>query len=266
MNYLEVVGFFGAFLTGIVIGLFGGGGSILAVPIFVYLFKLNPVIATSYSMFVVGFSSAIGTLINIKKKLIAYKTAVIFTLPALVSVYITRRFLIPNIPDILFSIEGYDITKKMSLMLFFSFVIVLSSVLMLKKPKTEHITNLLPKMNYKLLVSNGLGVGVLTGLVGAGGGFIIVPALVVFARITIKQAVATSLIIITFNSLIGFASDLSLVRVEWDFLILFTSLSVAGIFVGIYFSNFIQESTLKTNFARFMIVMATVIVVKELMA
>ena len=265
MNYLEVIGFFGAFLTGIVIGLFGGGGSILAVPIFVYLFKLNPVIATSYSMFVVGFSSAIGTLINIKKKLIAYKTAVIFTLPALVSVYMTRRFLIPNIPDILYSFENFEITKKMVLMLFFSFVIILSSIFMMRKPKPENITKLTTKLNYGLLISNGVGVGVLTGLVGAGGGFIIVPALVVFARITIKQAVATSLIIITFNSLIGFSSDLFLLNMQWDFLILFTAISVAGIFLGTYISSYVRESALKTNFARFMIVMAAVIIFKELM-
>jgi uncharacterized membrane protein YfcA len=265
MNYLEIVGFFGAFLTGVVIGLFGGGGSILAVPIFVYLFKLNPVIATSYSMFVVGFSSAIGTLLNIKKKLIAYKTAVIFTFPALMSVYMTRRFLIPNIPDILYSFENFEITKKMVLMLFFSFVIILSSILMMRKSKPDDITKLTAKLNYGLLISNGVGVGVLTGLVGAGGGFIIVPALVVFARITIKQAVATSLIIITFNSLIGFSSDLFLLKMEWDFLILFTAISVTGIFVGTYISSYVQESTLKTNFARFMIVMAAVIIFKELM-
>ena len=139
MSYLETIGFFGAFLTGIVIGLFGGGGSILAVPIFVYLFKLNPVIATSYSMFVVGFSAAIGVLINIKKKLIEYHTAFVFTLPALVSVSITRRFIIPNIPDILLSIKNFDITKEMSIMLFFSVIIILSSVLMMKKPDAKTI-------------------------------------------------------------------------------------------------------------------------------
>tara|TARA_B110000967_G_scaffold170873_1_gene181097 strand:+ start:804 stop:1604 length:801 start_codon:yes stop_codon:yes gene_type:complete len=264
MSYLEFIGFFGAFLTGIVIGLFGGGGSILAVPIFVYLFKLNPVIATSYSMFVVGSSAAIGTLINLKKKLIEYKTANIFTLPALVSVFLTRRFLIPNIPDVLLSFESFDITKEMGLMLFFSSIIILSSVLMMKKPKTEAVSNLKTKKKYSLLVFIGLGVGILTGLVGAGGGFIIVPALVLFARLTIKQAVATSLIIITFNSLIGFSSDVSFLEIEWDFLILFTTLSISGIFVGTYISNYVRESTLKTNFARFMIVMAMVIIFKEL--
>ena len=264
MSYLETIGFFGAFLTGIVIGLFGGGGSILAVPIFVYLFKLNPVIATSYSMFVVGSSAAIGTLINIKKKLIEYKTALIFTLPALVSVSLTRRFLIPNIPDTLLSFESFAVTKEMGLMLFFSSIIILSSVLMMRKPRIGVATKTTTKKNYGLLIFIGLGVGVLTGLLGAGGGFIIVPALVMFARLTIKQAVATSLIIITFNSIIGFSSDVFLLKIEWNFLTLFTALSVAGIFIGTYISSFVRESTLKINFARFMIVMAAVIIFKEL--
>jgi len=263
MSYLESVGFFGAFLTGIVIGLFGGGGSILAVPIFVYLFKLNPVIATSYSMFVVGVSAAIGTLVNIKKKLIEYKTALIFTLPALISVSLTRRFLIPNIPETLLSFKYFDITKEMGLMLFFSAIIILSSVLMMK-PSTDVTVKGNTEKNYGLLIFIGLGVGVLTGLLGAGGGFIIVPALVLFARLNIKQAVATSLVIITFNSLIGFGSDMSLLVIKWDFLILFTALSIVGIFVGTYISGFVRESTLKSNFARFMIVMAAVIIFKEL--
>ena len=262
MNYLELIGFFGAFLTGIIIGLFGGGGSILAVPIFVYLFQLNPILATSYSMFVVGFSAAIGTLINIRKKLIEYKTAFIFTLPALVSVFLTRRFIIPNLPDVIMSMGSFTITKEMALMLFFSLIIILSSVFMMKKPTTVASKSDSKRKDLFLLVI-GLGVGLLTGLVGAGGGFIIVPALVLFGKLSIKQAVATSLIIITFNSLIGFTADLSLLQIEWRFLSLFTALSVLGIFVGTYFSNFVQESTLKTNFARFMIVMAAVIIFKE---
>lgn len=154
----------------------------------------------------------------------------------------------------------------MGLMLFFSSIIMLSSVLMMKKPKTETITNLNTNKNYGLLIFIGLGVGVLTGLVGAGGGFIIVPALVLFARLTIKQAVTTSLIIITFNSLIGFSSDVSFLEIEWNFLMLFTVISVLGIFVGTYISNYIRESTLKTNFARFMILMAVVIIFKELIS
>lgn len=263
MSFLESIGFFGALLTGIVIGLFGGGGSILAVPIFVYLFKLNPVIATSYSMFVVGVSAAIGTLVNIKKKLIEYKTALIFTLPALISVSLTRRFLIPNIPETLLSFKYFDITKEMGLMLFFSVIIIVSSVLLVKKPSSGVTVKRNTKKNIGLLIFIGLGVGVLTGLIGAGGGFIIVPALVLFARLNIKQAVATSLIIISFNSLIGFGSDMSLLVIKWDFLFLFTVLSAVGIFVGTYISSFVRESALKSNFSRFMFFMAAVIIFKE---
>ena len=213
-------------------------------------------------MFVVGFSAAIGTLINIRKKLIEYKTAFIFTLPALVSVFLTRRFIIPNLPDVIMSMGSFTITKEMAL-LFFSLIIILSSVFMIKKPRTAASSKSDSKRKDLFLLIIGLGVGLLTGLVGAGGGFIIVPALVLFAKLSIKQAVATSLIIITFNSLIGFSADLSLLQIEWRFLSLFTALSVLGIFVGTYFSNFVQESTLKINFARFMIVMAAVIIFKE---
>lgn len=264
MSYLEFLGYFGAFLTGIVIGLFGGGGSILAVPIFVYLFKINPILATSYSMFVVGFSATIGTLINIKKKLIEYKTALIFTFPALISVFLTRRFVITNLPDIITTTGNFVFTKERVLMLFFSIMIMLSAFYMIKKSKTNIGSNLYAKRNYYLLILIGLGVGLLTGLIGAGGGFIIVPALVLFARLVIRQAVATSLVIITFNSLIGFTSDLTFLKIDWNFLLLFTTLSVLGIFVGTYSSNYIRESTLKTNFARFMILMAVVIIFKEI--
>jgi uncharacterized membrane protein YfcA len=153
----------------------------------------------------------------------------------------------------------------MVLMLLFSLVIIISSIPMMKQPITEPNTTTSEK-NYGLLIVIGLAVGVLTGLIGAGGGFIIVPALVLFARITIKQAVATSLIIIAFNSLVGFCSDLSLLKIEWDFLILFTALSILGILIGTYISSFVRESTLKTNFARFMIIMAAIIIFKELTA
>jgi uncharacterized membrane protein YfcA len=266
MSFLESIGYFGAFFTGIVIGLFGGGGSILAVPIFVYVFRINPILATSYSMFVVGFSAAIGTLINIKNNLIEYKTALVFIVPALCSVFLTRRFVIPNLPEILMATDYFVFTKDMGIMLFFSFIILLSAFFMMKKTKIDSVQNLNPSLNYCLLVLIGLGVGLLTGLVGAGGGFIIVPALVLFARLTIKQAVATSLLIITFNSIMGFSSDLVFLQIEWVFLITFTILSVFGIFIGTYISNYLKESTLKTNFAYFMILMAIVIIFKEISA
>ena len=262
MSCVDIFLYFWALLIGLVIGLFGGGGSILAVPVFVYIFHLNPILATSYSLFVVGFSAAVGTLININKKLIVYKTALVFSLPALGSVFFSRRYIITKLPDILFDLGFVLVTKEMALMLLFSSVIILSAISILKNNKLA-VSHKPKTINYNLLFIVGLGVGLLTGLVGAGGGFIIVPALVLFANLDVKQAVATSLIIITFNALFGFVADITQVAIDWRFLIIFTSVSICGIFIGSYVSNFIEEKSLKNNFARFMLLMAILIIYNE---
>ncbi|MBT4915608.1 MAG: sulfite exporter TauE/SafE family protein [Formosa sp.] len=263
MNYTELLGYFGALIIGLVVGLFGGGGSILAVPIFVYLFHLNPILATSYSLFVVGFSAAAGTIINIKKKLIDYRIAIIFSFPALFSVFVVRRYLISSLPEVILDTGSIYITTKMALMLLFSIVILLSSFSMLKKNKAV-IAQKLNNTNYSLLLITGSVVGVLTGLVGAGGGFIIVPALVFFAGLKIKQAVATSLVIITCNALFGFLSDITQVNIDWFFLTSITLISVLGIVLGSYLSNFINDMSLKKNFARFILLIALMIICNEL--
>ena len=262
MDFVDLFGYFGALIIGIVIGLFGGGGSLLAVPVFVYLFHLNPILATSYSLFVVGFSAAVGTLINIKKKLIEYKIALVFTFPALGSVFVTRSYIITNLPDVIFESQFLIITKEMALMLLFSIVIFLSAISILKKNKPSAFQKI-KNINYSSLIIVGLGVGLLTGLVGAGGGFIIVPALVFFAGLEMKQSIATSLIVITFNALFGFAADIIQITIDWRFLMIFTSFSISGIFLGTYFSNFTDEKSLKKNFARFMLLMALIIIFKE---
>ena len=263
MNYTELLGYFGALIIGLVVGLFGGGGSILAVPIFVYLFHLNPILATSYSLFVVGFSAAAGTIINIKKKLIDYRIAIIVSFPALFSVFVVRRYLISSLPEVILDTGSIYITTKMALMLLFSIVILLSSFSMLKKNKAV-IAQKLNNTNYSLLLITGSIVGVLTGLVGAGGGFIIVPALVFFAGLKIKQAVATSLVIITCNALFGFLSDITQVNIDWFFLTSITLISVLGIVLGSYLSNFINDMSLKKNFARFILLIALMIICNEL--
>jgi len=263
VNYTELLGYFGALIIGLVVGLFGGGGSILAVPIFVYLFHLNPILATSYSLFVVGFSAAAGTIINIKKKLIDYRIAIIFSFPALFSVFVVRRYLISSLPEVILDTGSIYITTKMALMLLFSIVILLSSFSMLKKNKAV-IAQKLNNINYSLLLITGSVVGVLTGLVGAGGGFIIVPALVFFAGLKIKQAVATSLVIITCNALFGFLSDITQVNIDWFFLTSITLISVLGIVLGSYLSNFINDMSLKKNFARFILLIALMIICNEL--
>jgi hypothetical protein len=263
METIEIFGFVGAFLIGIILGLIGGGGSILTVPVLVYLMYINPVTATAYSLFVVGFSALIGAIQNMKKGLVDFKTAIVFSIPAFIAVYATRRFIVPAIPDELFSVGNFMITKNIGIMLFFAVIMLLASVSMIWSNGKEREAEEQARFNYPLIVLEGLLVGLLTGIVGAGGGFLIIPALVLMAKLPMKKAVATSLLIIAIKSLIGFIGDIETLEIDWTFLMFFTSLSVVGIFVGIWLSKFIDGNKLKKGFGWFVLVMAVYIIIKE---
>jgi len=264
MSTLEIMGYVGALFIGIVLGLIGGGGSILTVPILVYLMYLNPVTATAYSLFVVGVSALIGAIRNLQKGLIDIKTAIVFAIPAFIAVYSTRRFLVPAIPDELFTIGSFFVTKDIAIMMFFAIIMLLASISMIRDKRKDLSKDSEVQYNYPLIIIEGAVVGVLTGIVGAGGGFLIIPALVLFAKLPMKKAVATSLLIIAIKSLIGFIGDIENLDIDWIFLLSFTSISVAGIFVGIYFSNFIEGKKLKKGFGWFVLIMGVYIIYKEL--
>jgi uncharacterized membrane protein YfcA len=266
MELIELLGYLGALIVGLVLGLIGGGGSILTVPILVYLIGLNPIIATAYSLFVVGVTSIIGAFQNYKKGLIDFKTAIIFSIPAFSAVYVTRRFLVPMIPEVVFTIGDFDITKDIFIMVFFAIIMILASFSMIrsKKNKTEE-NEQEPTYNYPMIAVEGIVVGVLTGIVGAGGGFLIIPALVLLAKLPMKKAVGTSLLIIAIKSLIGFLGDLSHMEIDWPFLITFTIISIIGIVLGVWTSKFISGKKLKKGFGYFTLVMAVYILYKELL-
>lgn len=264
MSTFEIVGYVGALFIGIVLGLIGGGGSILTVPILVYLMYLNPVTATAYSLFVVGVSALVGTVRNLQKGLIDFKTAIVFAIPALIAVYLTRKFLVPAIPDELFTVGNFLVTKDIGIMMFFAVIMLFASVSMIKNKKKDSDQDSEVHYNIPLIIIEGALVGVLTGIVGAGGGFLIIPALVLFAKLPMKKAVATSLLIIAIKSLIGFIGDVENLEINWLFLLSFTSISVAGIFIGIYLSNFIEGKKLKKGFGWFVLVMGIYIIYKEL--
>ncbi|WP_339627186.1 sulfite exporter TauE/SafE family protein [uncultured Winogradskyella sp.] len=266
MELTELFGYLGALIVGLVLGLIGGGGSILTVPILVYLIGLNPVVATAYSLFVVGVTSVIGAYKNFKKGLVDVKTAIIFAIPAFIAVYITRRFLVPIIPDSVFTLAGFEVTKNIFIMLFFAIIMLLASFSMIKAKKNTKIDNTTTKIkyNYPLIAIEGILVGALTGLVGAGGGFLIIPALVLLVKLPMKKAVGTSLLIIAAKSLIGFLGDLSNLTIDWSFLLIFTSISIVGIIIGISLSKFISGKKLKTGFGYFTLIMAIYIIYKEL--
>lgn len=264
MEIVEILGYVGALLIGLVLGLIGGGGSILTVPILVYALALNPVIATAYSLFVVGATSLIGAIKNMMKGMVDYRTAIIFAVPAFIAVYLTRAFLIPAIPEELFSVNSFMVTKNLAIMLFFAIIMLLASVSMIRNKRKEIDEEAQITYNYPLIIIEGLVVGTITGIVGAGGGFLIIPALVLLAKLPMKKAVATSLLIIAIKSLIGFLGDVQNLDIDWPFLLIFTAISVVGIFIGIWLNKFIEGKKLKKAFGWFVLVMGIYIIYKEL--
>lgn len=263
MEITDFIGYLGAFVIGIVLGLVGGGGSILTVPVLVYLFAVNPVTATGYSLFVVGVSSLVGTAKNLRSQLIGFKTGLAFGAPAVIAVYSARKFIIPAIPEELYSSSHFVLTRGTAIMVLFAMLMLISGVTMIAERK-----NLRPMPDsprYALLLILGFFTGILTGVVGAGGGFIIIPILVILAGLPMKKAVATSLFIIALNSLLGFLGDLGRIRIEWDFLLLFSSLAVAGIFLGSYLNRIIEGHKLKRGFGIFVLLMGVYIFWKEIL-
>jgi uncharacterized protein len=263
MEVVEFFGYFAALLIGVVLGLIGGGGSILTVPVFVYLFAVNPVTATAYSLFVVGITALVGAFQNMRKGLVDFKTAIVFSIPAFIAVYLTRRFIMPAIPDHILAIGDFMLTKNIAIMVFFAVIMLLASWSMLRNKRPEPEPGTAIVYNYPLIVIEGFVIGILTGLVGAGGGFLIIPALVLLAKLPMKKAVATSLLIIAVKSLIGFIGDIETMELDWTFLMVISLLSIIGIFAGVKLSRKIDGKKLKKAFGWFVFIMAIYILLKE---
>ena len=266
MGVIVIIGFAAAVLIGISLGLIGGGGSILTVPVMVYILKIDPVLATAYSLFVVGSTSLVGAGTYMKKGLVDYKTALVFAIPSFIAVFLTRKFLVPALPDPLFTLGEAIITKNIGIMVFFAVIMLAASYSMITEKKGGDAAEEKVKFNFPMIALEGLVVGVITGIVGAGGGFLIIPALVLLAKLPMKLAVGTSLLIIAAKSLIGFLGDVSTQTIDWQLLLIFTSLSIVGIFIGSALSKKINEQVLKTGFGWFVLVMGIYIITKELLA
>lgn len=262
---ITIIGYILALITGLTLGIIGGGGSILTVPIFAYLLGIEPVMATAYSLFVVGVTALVGAFRYMQKGEVSYRTALVFAVPSFIAVFLTRRYIVPAIPDELIQIGDWILTKDIAIMALFGVILLLAAISMIRsgKKQDEEATEI--RFNYPMIVLEGAGVGVLTGIVGAGGGFLIVPALVLLARLPMRLAVGTSLLIIAAKSLIGFLGDIgNQAAIDWPFLLIFTALSVAGIFLGTYLAGFFSSKALKKGFGWFVLLMGVVIVTKEL--
>ena len=262
---MEIIGYLASILIGISLGLIGGGGSILTVPVLVYLFGVEPVLATAYSLFIVGASSLVGAWPKYKQGFVNIKTAIIFGIPSIVAVFATRKYLVPAIPSQPGTIAGIEITKPLLMMLLFAVLMVAASFSMIRsKASTNEDEPAEQKFNYPLILVEGALVGMLTGLVGAGGGFLIIPALVMLSKLPMKQAVGTSLLIIAAKSLIGFTGDLGNSSMDWTLLLSVTALAISGIFIGDRLSKKIDGNKLKKGFGWFVLIMGLYILAQQL--
>jgi uncharacterized protein len=260
---MEIAGYFLALLVGISLGLIGGGGAILTVPILVYLFHINPPLATSYSLFIVGTAALMGTYKHYKLGNLQLNIALQFGIPAVTSLIIIRKFVLPNLPNTIIKINHFTVTKNIFFMIVFAILMIAAATAMIKKTPIK----LPQKTNNKKIVAIGFMVGLITGFLGAGGGFLIIPALVFFANLPMKKAVGTSLFIICINALIGFTTDvLNGIQLNYQLLLLFTTIAVVGIFIGTFLSTKIDSNKLKPAFGWFVLVMGMYIITKEIIA
>lgn len=263
---MEVIGYFAAALIGISLGLIGGGGSILTVPVLVYLFAIEPTLATAYSLFIVGITALVGGIKSTINKQVDLRTAVVFSIPSFIAVYLTRRFLMPAIPDPLLSIDSFMLSKDVAIMVFFAIIMLAASISMIRNKRQENRESQPHNYRYGMIILEGSVVGVLTGIVGAGGGFLIIPALVLFARLPMKKAVGTSLLIIAAKSLIGFLGDIgSGQAIDYTFLSIISAIAIVGIFIGTYLARFISGDKLKKAFGWFVLIMGAYIILSELL-
>ena len=264
---MEIAGYIAAVFIGIVLGMLGGGGSILTVPVLVYLLHLDAITATTYSLFIVGITSLTGGTRAYIKKQVDFKTVSEFGIPSIFSIFITRHFILPAIPEKLFSIGNIDITRDAMLMIVFAFLMLTASAFMLFNGDEEKKEQaVLQERNSKILPLAlwGFAIGFITGLLGAGGGFLIIPALVLFVKLPMKTAIGTSLVIIAINSIFGFLFSLKQTHLDWKILLLFTALSIIGIYSGSLWAEKIPGKVLKKLFGWFVLVIGIYIIIKEL--
>lgn len=264
---MEIIGYIASIAIGISLGLIGGGGSILTVPVLVYLFQVDAVLATAYSLFIVGLTSAVGAVGYFRKGLVNVKTAIVFGIPSIIAVFATRAWIVPAIPKEVFRIGDFVVTKSLLMMLLFAILMIAASYSMIKKdkPKADNNEAKQQTFNYPLILLEGTIVGILTGLVGAGGGFLIIPALVVLSKLPMKEAVGTSLVIIAAKSLIGFFGEGEDTIIDWIFLAKVSAFAITGIFMGTALSKRIDGAKLKPVFGWFVLVMGFYIIIKETM-
>jgi len=262
---METAALIASGLIGVTLGLIGGGGSIMTVPVLVYLFGLSPLLSTSYSLFIVGTTSLVGAVNSYRRGLVDIPTAFSFSIASVLTVFLTRKFIIPLLPGNMFSIGSFTVTEPVLMMVLFALLMVTASLSMIKKdegPPKVYADNNKNSSAFKFLLY-GTGIGLITGFLGAGGGFLLIPTLVLLLGLQMKQAIGTSLLIISFNSLTGFAADLGHFSIDWPLLLKITGIAVSGLFAGSYLNRKTDAGKLKRGFGWFVLIMGIYIIIKE---
>ena len=260
---ITAAGYIAAILIGISLGLIGGGGSILTIPVLVYLFGVQPLLATGYSLFIVGSTSLVGAIKHYRKGNVNIKTALAFSIVSTITVLATRKFLLHIIPDQLFNLGNYVVTKSLMTMILFAVVMIIAATKMIMGEQPADCPECATKLQPGKIIYSGTGIGLLTGLLGAGGGFLIIPALIFLFRLSVKQAIGTSLLIIAINNLLGFTGDIFHTQVNWALLLSVTALAIAGIFIGAKVGEQVKGEKLKKGFGWFVLVMGIYIIIRE---
>ena len=263
---MEIVGYFASVLIGVSLGLVGSGGSILTVPVLVYLMSVNPLLATTSSLFIVGVTSLVGGIRAYTRHLVDFKAVSEFGIPSILSIFVTRHYLLPAIPSPIFYIGREAVSKEMFLMIVFAILMLGASISMIRSIPDSPGPEKQEAPHYKAfpVIIIGLMIGLITGLLGAGGGFLIIPTLVLFLKIPMKTAVGTSLLVIAINSLFGFLFSLKQFTYDWNLILAFTGLAIAGIFIGSKLSEKVSPASLKKGFGWFVMCMGIYIIAKEL--
>jgi len=263
---MMIAGLTSTVFMGLTLGILGAGGSILTVPILVFLMKVEVSEATAYSLFIVGITALIGALSYHKKGLIRFKTGLIFAFPAFIGVYATRLFVIPALPENIMQIGAWEMSKDALTLIVFAVIMILAAYAMIK-PSGVKSKKTASQINIPLIAVEGLLVGGVTGFVGAGGGFLIIPALVILAGLPMKEAVGTSLMIISIKSLLGFTGDIQAgMQINWTLMLGLSSLSIIGTVLGELVSHKIDGNKLKPLFGYFVLVMGIGMLLREFMA
>lgn len=261
---MEIIGYILSIFIGITLGLIGAGGSILTVPVLVYLFHIHPTLATSYSLFIVGCTSLTGSLIKTKEKCIDFGATIYFGISSVIVVLLVRKVILVHIPEVILVINDFQLTKSTLTMISFAALMLGSSWSMIKNKKIQTDLHHPVHQHTIKMIAWGIGIGLVTGFLGAGGGFLIIPALVILLRMPIRTAIGTSLSIITINSLIGFLGDIDHIIIDWPFLLKLLTITTIGVGIGNYLQKKIHTDHLKPIFGWFIFIVGIYILIKEL--